>query len=103
MVKCPKCESDNLDDAQYCQECGEKLVEDELKVTLIIGIAGLILGILISVIFFIIPFITGLYLLKRPLGPDKLQGKLFILFSVALFFIILAINYLVSKKIVSIF
>jgi hypothetical protein len=103
MPKCPKCESDNLEDAQYCQECGEKLVKDELKVTLIIGIAGLILGIIIAPIFFIIPFIMGIYLLTRSSSSDKLQGKLFILFSVALFIIILAINYFISKKIVPIF
>jgi hypothetical protein len=96
MTECPHCKKENLDNARYCQECGEKLVEDELKVALIVGTAGMILGIFISVIFFVIPFVTGLFLITSSYDTDKVQGKLFVLFSVATFFIVFVTGYSIS-------
>lgn len=34
MVKCYKCETNNVDNAVYCQECGLKLVKDERNIIL---------------------------------------------------------------------
>lgn len=49
-MKCPECDTENPKDIQHCENCGEKLIEDEIK---LYGRRIIYIGIIISVIGFV--------------------------------------------------
>ncbi len=115
MVKCEKCGAENLESDSYCQKCGNNLNEFPTKYgdISLLGFGGLfffiplvlicILFILVKtiplrifiklLIFFIIPFICGIYLQTRPESFAKKRGKFItqISFGVLLFFVIVGL------------
>jgi len=69
-MKCDKCGFDNVENAEYCQECGNKLNEYPSKYENIssLGFAG-------TLIFPPLAIIIGIYLLTRPEKHANNRGK----------------------------
>jgi hypothetical protein len=78
-MECPECGTENIENAQYCQECGDKLGEYPKKYgnVSLLGFAGIFL-------FIPIALICGAYLYTRPEKFAKARGKFIILLSIVL-------------------
>jgi len=82
MVKCKNCGIDNVENAEYCQECGNKIKEFPTKYENVsfLGFAGIIL-------FLPLAIISGIYLYTRPEKFAKDRGKFIVGLGILLWII----------------
>ncbi|WJI10468.1 zinc ribbon domain-containing protein [Methanobacterium sp. CWC-01] len=102
MVYCKECGTENPDNAEFCQECGNELVpenEDNVMGTkstglIIFGYIFAVLGLISGSILSLVGLVIGFTLLRRG-GPDRGHGIIITVISafVILIWIAIAILY----------